>query len=74
MDQYFVRINKIIEKKTISSRIKYDLQDVMDLRVRGWVPRRDKENSQNQIHRKAMQELACPQDKLQQKLRGGRGI
>ncbi|XP_057303330.1 eukaryotic translation initiation factor 4 gamma 3-like [Hydractinia symbiolongicarpus] len=82
MDQYFVQINKIIEKKKISSRIKFALQDVMDLRVRDWVPRRDEGNPKtiDQIHREAIQkekkeEMARQQDKLQRKLepRGGRG-
>ena len=32
IDQYFQRISDIIEKKKISSRIKFKLQDVQDLR------------------------------------------
>ena len=32
MDRYFQRISEIIEKKKISSRIKFMLQDVQDLR------------------------------------------
>ena len=32
MDRYFERISEIIEKKKISSRIKFMLQDVQDLR------------------------------------------
>ena len=32
MDRYFVRIADIIDKKKISSRIRFMLQDVQDLR------------------------------------------
>ena len=32
MDRYFDRVYQIIEKKKISSRIKFMLQDVQDLR------------------------------------------
>ena len=32
LDQYFQRISDIIEKKKISSRIRFKLQDVQDLR------------------------------------------
>ncbi len=32
MDRYFERISEIIEKRKVSSRIKFMLQDVQDLR------------------------------------------
>ena len=44
MDQYFEQIKKIIEKKKISSRIKFALKDVIDLRNSNWIPRRDEGN------------------------------
>ncbi|XP_066919987.1 uncharacterized protein [Clytia hemisphaerica] len=44
IDEYFQRLEKIIEKKKISSRIKFALKDVIDLRSNHWVPRRDEGN------------------------------
>jgi len=71
MDQYFQQIEKIIEKKKISSRIKFALRDVIDLRSSHWVPRRDEGNPKtiDQIHREAQQkakeeEMARQQEKL----------
>jgi translation initiation factor 4G len=83
MDQYFDQMEKVIEKRKISSRIKFALKDVIDLRGCNWVPRRDDANPKtiDQIHREAQQkekesEQARQQDKLQRKLEpkgGGRG-
>ena len=58
MDQYFVQIGKIIEKKKLSSRIKFALKDVIDLRASNWVPRREVEGNPKtieQIHREIQQ-------------------
>jgi len=74
MDQYFHQIQKIIEKRKISSRIKFALKDVIDLRRCGWVPRRDDSNPKtiDQIHKEAQQkekeqEYYRQQDKLQRR-------
>ncbi|KAL3056935.1 hypothetical protein OYC64_007421 [Pagothenia borchgrevinki] len=40
MDQYFNQMEKIIKDKKTSSRIRFMLQDVLDLRRSSWVPRR----------------------------------
>merc|ERR1719450_855367 len=83
MDQYFDQMKKIIEKRKISSRIKFALKDVIDLRSSDWVPRRDDGNPKtiDQIHREVQEkekenEMARQQEKLQKKLepRGGRGV
>ena len=83
IDQYFTQIKKIIEKKKISSRIKFALQDTIELRESGWVPRRDEGNPKtiDQINKEAEQklkeqELLRQQEKLQKmkEPRGGRGV
>lgn len=54
MDQYFQHIEKIITKKKISSRIKFLVKDIFDLRASNWVPRREvigNPKTVNQIHR-----------------------
>lgn len=82
MDQYFDQMEKVIEKRKISSRIKFALKDVIELRGCGWVPRRDDANPKtiDQIHREAEQkekdeESSRQQDKIQRKLdhKGSRG-
>merc|ERR1740128_1224113 len=40
MDQYFNQMEKIIKEKKTSSRIRFMLLDVLDLRRCNWVPRR----------------------------------
>ena len=83
IDQYFTQIKKIIEKKKISSRIKFALQDTIELRESGWVPRRDEGNPKtiDQINKEAEQkskeqELLRQQEKLQKmkEPRGGRRV
>jgi len=75
MDQYFDQMTKIISKKKISSRIKFALQDVIELRGCGWVPRRDEGNPKtiDQIHKEAQlkeknEDMARQQDKVSRKL------
>ena len=72
MDQYFQHIEKIIEKKKISSRIKFALKDVIDLRLSNWVPRRDEGNPKtiDQINRKASQK--AKQEKIRPREPRGR--
>ena len=75
-------MGKLIEKRKISSRIKFALKDVIELRASGWVPRRDEGNPKtiDQIHREAQlkekeSDMARQQDKMQRKLepKGVRG-
>ncbi len=39
MDTYFKRINDIIKKDKIPARVRFMLQDVIELRKNCWVPR-----------------------------------
>ncbi|XP_071233116.1 eukaryotic translation initiation factor 4 gamma 1-like isoform X14 [Salvelinus alpinus] len=80
MDQYFAQMDKIIKEKKTSSRIRFMLQDVIDLRRSGWVPRRGEQGPKtiDQIHKEAEQEEQMQQIKVQQQLMsrndgGGRG-
>ena len=58
MDQYFVQMDKIIRTKKISSRIKFAIVDVIDLRKAGWKSRKNDDNPKtiDQIHKEAAQE------------------
>ena len=40
-DYYFAEIDKIISNKTVSSRVRFMLQDLVDLRRNDWRPRRE---------------------------------
>ncbi|XP_073705918.1 eukaryotic translation initiation factor 4 gamma 1a isoform X2 [Garra rufa] len=84
MDQYFHQMEKIIKEKKTSSRIRFMLQDVLDLRRNNWVPRRGDLGPKtiDQIHKEAELEEHREQIKVQQQLlskkdssqgRGGRG-
>ncbi|XP_026061836.1 eukaryotic translation initiation factor 4 gamma 1-like isoform X3 [Carassius auratus] len=84
MDQYFHQMEKIIKEKKTSSRIRFMLQDVLDLRKNNWVPRRGDQGPKtiDQIHKEAEMEEHREQAKVQQQLlskkdssqgRGGRG-
>ncbi|ESO89979.1 hypothetical protein LOTGIDRAFT_124155, partial [Lottia gigantea] len=60
VDQYFQQMSKIVSEKKTSSRIRFLLQDVIDLRLRNWVPRREDYNPKtiDQIHKEAAKESA----------------
>ncbi|CAH2248450.1 eukaryotic translation initiation factor 4 gamma 1 isoform X1 [Pelobates cultripes] len=88
MDQYFNQIDKIIKERKTSSRIRFMLQDVMDLRICNWVPRRGETGPKtiDQIHKEAelekqrehvkVQQLMSKQDKRREppgRPTGGRG-
>ncbi|XP_076137899.1 eukaryotic translation initiation factor 4 gamma 1-like [Alosa pseudoharengus] len=78
MDQYFHQMEKIIKERKTSSRIRFMLQDVLDLRRSGWVPRRGDQGPKTieQIHKDAELEEAREQVKVQQQLlskKDGRG-
>uniref|UniRef100_A0A8C7J2B0 Eukaryotic translation initiation factor 4 gamma 1 n=1 Tax=Oncorhynchus kisutch TaxID=8019 RepID=A0A8C7J2B0_ONCKI len=74
MDQYFAQMDKIIKEKKTSSRIRFMLQDVIDLRRSGWVPRRGEQGPKtiDQIHKDAEREEQMQLVKVQQQFIGGR--
>uniref|UniRef100_A0A4W4H8B0 Eukaryotic translation initiation factor 4 gamma, 1a n=1 Tax=Electrophorus electricus TaxID=8005 RepID=A0A4W4H8B0_ELEEL len=81
MDQYFNQMEKIIKERKTSSRIRFMLQDVLDLRRNIWVPRRGDQGPKtiDQIHKDAEMEEHREHIKVQQQLlskketRGGGG-
>ena len=58
VDQYFTQMSKIIDRKKISTRIKFAIKDIIDLRSCNWIPRRDDSNPKtiDQIHKEAKDE------------------
>ncbi|XP_076000528.1 eukaryotic translation initiation factor 4 gamma 1-like isoform X2 [Genypterus blacodes] len=68
MDQYFHQMEKIIKERKTTSRIRFMLQDVIDLRRNNWVPRRGEQGPKtiDQIHKEAQQEEHREQMKVQQ--------
>uniref|UniRef100_A0A667ZR35 Eukaryotic translation initiation factor 4 gamma 1 n=1 Tax=Myripristis murdjan TaxID=586833 RepID=A0A667ZR35_9TELE len=70
MDQYFNQMEKIIKERKTSSRIRFMLQDVLDLRRNNWVPRRGDQGPKtiDQIHKEAELEEHREQMKVQQAL------
>ncbi|VDH90680.1 translation initiation factor 4G [Mytilus galloprovincialis] len=78
VDQYFQRMHKVVAEKKTSSRVKFILQDVIELRMNNWVPRRDKSNQKSieQIHKEAQQEAQEKQllvQSLKTQAKSGRG-
>lgn len=58
MDQYFLRIERLSQNKAISSRVRFMLRDVCEMRKNNWVPRR-KDNAPKtiaEIHLEAQEE------------------
>ncbi|XP_036928829.1 eukaryotic translation initiation factor 4 gamma 1-like isoform X1 [Acanthopagrus latus] len=70
MDQYFNQMEKIIKERKTSSRIRFMLQDVLDLRRNNWVPRRGDQGPKtiDQIHKEAEMEEHREQARVQQAL------
>nr|XP_057935680.1 eukaryotic translation initiation factor 4 gamma 1-like isoform X2 [Doryrhamphus excisus] len=70
MDQYFNQMEKIIKERKTTSRIRFMLQDVVDLRENNWVPRRGDQGPKtiDQIHKEAELEEHREQMKVQQAL------
>ncbi|XP_070684791.1 eukaryotic translation initiation factor 4 gamma 1-like [Pempheris klunzingeri] len=70
MDQYFNQMEKIIKERKTTSRIRFMLQDVLDLRRNNWVPRRGDQGPKtiDQIHKDAEAEEHREQMKVQQAL------
>ncbi|XP_067659282.1 eukaryotic translation initiation factor 4 gamma 1-like [Haliotis asinina] len=58
MDQYFQQMKKIVAEKKVSSRCRFMLQDVIELRDNNWKPRRGDDNPKtiDQIHKDAKRE------------------
>ncbi|GIX74715.1 eukaryotic translation initiation factor 4 gamma 3 [Caerostris darwini] len=44
MDVYFNEMKSIVDKRLTSSRVRFMLQDVIDLKKNNWIPRRDENN------------------------------
>ncbi|XP_044148436.1 eukaryotic translation initiation factor 4 gamma 1 [Bufo gargarizans] len=67
MDQYFNQMDKIIKERKTSSRIRFMIQDVIDLRMCNWVPRRADQGPKtiDQIHKEAELEKQREQVKVQ---------
>ncbi|MBN3303315.1 IF4G1 factor, partial [Amia calva] len=70
MDQYFSQMEQIIKERKTSSRIRFLLQDVLDLRRDNWVPWRGDQGPKtiNQVHKEAELEAHREQIKVQQQL------
>ncbi|XP_068754238.1 eukaryotic translation initiation factor 4 gamma 1-like isoform X2 [Montipora capricornis] len=67
VDQYFAQINKIISARKTSSRVRFMMQDIVDLRSNGWVPRRELNNPKtiHQIYREAADQAKKTQMAIQ---------
>nr|XP_055040425.1 eukaryotic translation initiation factor 4 gamma 3 isoform X2 [Misgurnus anguillicaudatus] len=70
MDQYFNQMEKIVKERKTSSRIRFMLQDVIDLRLHNWVSRRADQGPKTieQIHKEAKLEEQEEQRKVNQQL------
>ncbi|KAM9444218.1 eukaryotic translation initiation factor 4 gamma 3 [Clarias gariepinus] len=70
MDQYFAQMEKIVKERKTSSRIRFMLQDVIDLRLHNWVSRRADQGPKTieQIHKEARIEEQEEQRKVHQQL------
>ncbi|XP_061689117.1 eukaryotic translation initiation factor 4 gamma 3 isoform X4 [Syngnathoides biaculeatus] len=70
MDQYFHQMEKIVKERKTSSRIRFMLQDVIDLRLHFWVSRRADQGPKTieQIHKEAKIEEQEEQRKVHQQL------
>ncbi|NXS35553.1 IF4G3 factor, partial [Pomatostomus ruficeps] len=68
MDQYFNQMEKIVKERKTSSRIRFMLQDVIDLRLCNWVSRRADQGPKTieQIHKEAKIEEQEEQRKVLQ--------
>ena len=58
VDAYFVQLDRIVKSRSTSSRVRFMIQDLIDLRLNGWVPRRADNNPKtiDQIHKEAQNE------------------
>ncbi|XP_057702452.1 eukaryotic translation initiation factor 4 gamma 3 isoform X4 [Corythoichthys intestinalis] len=69
-DQYFNQMEKIVKERKTSSRIRFMLQDVIELRMHNWVSRRADQGPKTieQIHKEAKIEEQEEQRKVHQQL------
>ncbi|XP_053716583.1 eukaryotic translation initiation factor 4 gamma 3-like [Synchiropus splendidus] len=70
MDSYFKTISRIVKEKKTSARIRFMLQDVVDLRKNKWVPRREDQGPRtiDQLHNDLKLEQHREQLKMQEVL------
>ncbi|KAJ3602527.1 hypothetical protein NHX12_030280, partial [Muraenolepis orangiensis] len=70
MDQYFRQMEKIVKERKTSSRIRFMLQDIIDLRLHDWVSRRADQGPKTieQIHKEAKIEEQEEQRKVHQQM------
>lgn len=76
MKVYFDRMQRLRENQKLDNRIRFMIQDVIDLRQNRWIPRVKKEGPKKiqDIHREANQELAAQQARdMDERRRGGGG-
>ncbi|XP_071034158.1 eukaryotic translation initiation factor 4 gamma 1 isoform X2 [Parasteatoda tepidariorum] len=66
MDGYFTQMQNIVDKRLTGFRVRFVLQDVIDLKRNGWVPRREENNPKtiDQIHKEAEREAREQQQNL----------
>ncbi|GBM60301.1 Eukaryotic translation initiation factor 4 gamma 3 [Araneus ventricosus] len=67
MDMHFGQIKLIVDKRLTNSRVRFMLQDVIDLKKNNWVPRRGENNPKtiDQIHKEAEREAREQQQAYQ---------
>ncbi|KAM9801706.1 eukaryotic translation initiation factor 4 gamma 1-like [Neosynchiropus ocellatus] len=70
MDKYFHQMKTIVKERRTSTRIRFMLQDVLDLRQNNWVPRRGDQGPKtlDQIHKEAEMEKQMEQVKVHQSM------
>ncbi|XP_064178283.1 eukaryotic translation initiation factor 4 gamma 1-like [Anguilla rostrata] len=70
MDQCFKQMEEIVKGKKTTPRIRFLLQDILELRQNNWVPRREDQGPKtiDQIHKEAEQEEQQEQIKIRQQL------
>ena len=58
MNGYFLSLDGIVKNRKTSNRIRFMIQDVIDLRKSGWKPRREDNNPKTieQIHKEVIRE------------------
>lgn len=68
VNTYFETMKEIVNSRNTSSRVRFMLQDVIELRENNWIPRRDENNPKtiDQIHLEAHREAQEQQQLLQQ--------
>ena len=75
LEGIFKQVRKVANRKILSSRIKFALVDILDLRQRSWKPRMEKKGPKtiNEVHKEAEEEKQkIEQQKHSQNDRGGR--